>query len=122
MAVLEIELLQSLAQRILHKDCELLMIILACYLRHLYQYIFKFFKNEATVRVSIFIWGIKALQSEMMCSRSSQLTNSIAGIRKQIRTVPGHSVIQQITLTSPGVRKDLLIGDKTVLTTEARIF
>lgn len=121
MAVLEIELLQSLAQRILHKDCELLMIILACYLRHLYQQIFKFFKNEATVRVSIFIWGIKALQSEM-CSRSSQLTNSIAGIRKQIRTVPGHSVIQQITLTSPEVRKDLLIGDKTVLTTEARIF
>lgn len=57
-----------------------------------------------------------------MYSRSSQLTNSIAGIRRQIPAVPGHSVIQQITLTSPRVRKDPLIGDKTVLTTEARIF
>lgn len=56
-----------------------------------------------------------------MYSRSSQLTNSIAGIRSK-SIVSGHSVILQITLTSPRVRKDPLIGDKTVLTTEARIF
>lgn len=56
-----------------------------------------------------------------MYSRSSQLTNSIAGIRSK-------SVQFQATLlssrsqTSPRVRKDPLTGDKTVLTTEARIF